>query len=117
MGDRLPKSVKTTDTADLVSEAAIRDRAYHLWEAAGRPDGNAEHFWYQAHHEATAELTGRAKDGSAKTLEGKLIHSDPPKSADPKKAPRAAKPKKVADEAKPAKKATKHRAAGVATTH
>jgi len=27
---------------------AIRDRAYALWEAAGSPDGQDEHFWHQA---------------------------------------------------------------------
>lgn len=118
----MPKSdLKTTDltsatdTADLVSEAAIRDRAYHLWDEAGRPEGKADHFWYEAHHQATAELIARSTEGTAKALHGKTIHADQPKPAKP---PRAAKPKKVAEEAaKPAKKATKPRAAGVPTTH
>lgn len=116
----MPKSdVKTadltanTDTADLVSEAAIRDRAYHLWDAAGRPEGEADRFWYEAHHQATAELIARSSDGTARALHGNTIHADQPKAT---KAPRATKPKKVEDD-KPAKKATKPRAAGVPTTH
>jgi hypothetical protein len=111
----LPKSTDSIDTAELVSEAAIRDRAYHLWGAAGRPEGKADHFWHEAHHQATAELIARSTEGTAKALAGKTIHSDQPK---PTRAPRVSKPKKVAeDAAKPAKKATKPRAAGVPTTH
>lgn len=29
-------------------EPRIRERAYHLWEHAGRPDGGAEAFWHEA---------------------------------------------------------------------
>ncbi len=30
---------------------AIRERAYHIWESAGRPDGRADEHWHQAMHE------------------------------------------------------------------
>jgi hypothetical protein len=36
----------TEDTA-----TAIRERAYHIWEHAGRPDGRAKEHWFQAAQE------------------------------------------------------------------
>ncbi|MBB1093355.1 DUF2934 domain-containing protein [Rhodopseudomonas palustris] len=36
-------------------EQAIRERAYHLWNDAGRPDGNAEGFWLTAQRELLAQ--------------------------------------------------------------
>lgn len=33
------------------SEIQIRDRAYALWEAAGRPEGQDKEFWAQAEQE------------------------------------------------------------------
>jgi hypothetical protein len=38
------------------SEADIRERAYRLWEEAGRPAGDGVEFWLRAER----ELTGRA---------------------------------------------------------
>jgi Protein of unknown function (DUF2934) len=32
-------------------EETIRERAYHLWVADGRPDGNAEAYWLSAQRE------------------------------------------------------------------
>jgi len=32
-------------------EDLIRTRAYHLWEAAGKPDGDGTDFWCQAERE------------------------------------------------------------------
>ncbi len=29
----------------------VRDRAYFLWEQAGRPEGRGDDFWHQAQHE------------------------------------------------------------------
>lgn len=29
-------------------EDRIRERAYHIWEAAGRPSGRDEEFWHRA---------------------------------------------------------------------
>jgi hypothetical protein len=31
-----------------VDEQAIRARAYRLWEAAGKPEGQEEQFWHEA---------------------------------------------------------------------
>lgn len=33
------------------TETIIRDRAYALWEAAGRPDGHDKDFWAAAERE------------------------------------------------------------------
>ena len=30
------------------SEHRIRERAYHLWDADGRPEGRAEEYWERA---------------------------------------------------------------------
>jgi DUF2934 family protein len=32
-------------------EEAIRERAYQLWIADGRPDGNSDAYWLNAQHE------------------------------------------------------------------
>jgi hypothetical protein len=32
-------------------EQAIRERAYHFWLADGRPNGNAEAYWFAAQRE------------------------------------------------------------------
>ena len=34
-----------------VSEEAIRNCAYHKWEALGKPDGDGVHFWIEAEKE------------------------------------------------------------------
>jgi hypothetical protein len=47
-----------TDKQERVSR-----RAYELWEAAGRPEGDAESFWYQAesgHEGAPPEIGDEA---------------------------------------------------------
>ena len=36
---------------DEDSEAAIRARAYQLWELAGKPDGKEHQFWIEAERE------------------------------------------------------------------
>jgi hypothetical protein len=32
-------------------EKVIRERAYELWEQAGRPDGRSDEFWFAARYE------------------------------------------------------------------
>lgn len=36
-------------------EAKIRDRAYQLWDQAGRPDGREQEFWHDAERELAEE--------------------------------------------------------------
>ena len=39
-------------------ELAIRERAYHLWMAAGSPDGKSDAFWLSAQREILAASLG-----------------------------------------------------------
>jgi hypothetical protein len=36
-------------------DQVVRERAYLLWEQAGRSDGRADDFWHQAQHELFRE--------------------------------------------------------------
>jgi hypothetical protein len=67
-------------------DEAIRERAYHLWIADGRPDGRADAFWLDAQREIlTTSFHG---------LAGQTAHPDamdaPPVAAKPVKKARAA---------------------------
>lgn len=89
-----------------VSDDAIRDRAYFLWEADGRPDGRGDHYWGLA----LAELTAAASAAAVSK-----VKKPPAKAAKKAEAAKPAKSAKKAEAAKPAKKAvTKPRAAAVA---
>jgi hypothetical protein len=37
--------------AQKVTNEQIQVRAYHLWDAAGRPEGDGQHFWHLAEKE------------------------------------------------------------------
>lgn len=41
---------------ELDKEALIRERAYALWEANGRPIGRDQEHWYQAAKEITEQM-------------------------------------------------------------
>jgi len=43
-------------------EERIRQRAYELWEEAGRPTGRQDEFWRAATAEADAEATEPSQD-------------------------------------------------------
>ena len=129
----MPSKSKATDTGAIVSEDAIRQRAYFLWEADGRPEGTGDHYWNLAHHEATKLLVEASSNGAAKACNGKSpgvmppitkatkatkakVKEGPAKSAKAAKAetvkPVKVKAAKAVAEPKPAKKAaTKPRAA------
>jgi Protein of unknown function (DUF2934) len=60
-------------------DQAIRERAYHLWIAAGSPEGNADAYWLDAQRELLA---------------GSLVVSEPAGPAEaPTRKKSAAKPK------------------------
>lgn len=109
----MPAKSKPADSAALVSEDAIRDRAYFMWEADGRPDGAHDHYWSKAHAEATKAFVEATSNGVAKATKGKTANAAPAAvkatKATKEKVKAKAKPAKVV-EAKP-KKATKPRAA------
>ena len=46
-------------------EPAIRERAYHLWTANGRQDGDAEAHWLTAQREILASSLGTLGNVSA----------------------------------------------------
>jgi len=62
-------------------EDAIRERAYHLWVADGRPEGNADNYWLNAQREMLAQSAGFA------------VADDSVVTAKPEKA-KAARPRK-----------------------
>jgi hypothetical protein len=107
----MPGKSKPADTAAIVSDDAIRQRAYYLWEADGRPDGRGDHYWHLAHEEATRTLVAETATRTAKATRGKNPSEAP---AEVKAGQKAAKSKvkvKVAEEAAKPKKAPKPRAA------
>jgi Protein of unknown function (DUF2934) len=60
-GEELVRSMPTpAPSAAAASEVPpatddkIRERAYQLWEAAGRPEGDGVRFWIEAEREASA---------------------------------------------------------------
>jgi hypothetical protein len=97
------------------SEDAIRQRAYLMWEADGRPDGMAEHYWMRAAAPdaavqpaaaETARKVGVALDAMAEAETPKARKAKSDKSAADKDAGKAARKKSAGPTAaKPAGKA------------
>lgn len=46
---------------DTVTEQAIRERALHLWNAEGRPEGQHERHWAEAAQAIAAERAGQVR--------------------------------------------------------
>jgi Protein of unknown function (DUF2934) len=44
-------------------EVRIRERAYHIWEASGRPPGRDKEFWQQAYEQVAVDEI-QPSDGS-----------------------------------------------------
>ena len=58
----MPSKSTTTPTDD-----AVRNRAYLMWEADGRPDGFAEHYWGAASAALLSEVAAaKPKRAAAK---------------------------------------------------
>ena len=49
------------------NETIIRERAYYLWEASGRPDGEADRYWHKAVDEIIAPTMTTPEPASKKT--------------------------------------------------
>jgi hypothetical protein len=76
------------------TETIIRERAYHIWESAGRPDGQAERHWFQAVEEIAATPATKPKTRAKKAATATKTEA-PAKKAPAKKAPaKKAAPKK-----------------------
>ncbi|BDA84899.1 hypothetical protein Sa4125_24410 [Aureimonas sp. SA4125] len=50
------------------NDAAVRDRAYFLWEEAGRPVGREHEFWAQAAREIEGEMKSPKFAGDGRNL-------------------------------------------------
>ena len=93
----------------------IQDRAYHLWEAAGRPHGRDEEFWHlanEAEHAGGEEAAPATPAKSASPRPAKaneevalptLGKTKPKKAGKSEKSAKAAEPAKPVAPAKPAK--------------
>lgn len=57
------------------NERRIREKAYALWEADGRPDGQEEQYWAQACKELAGAET--ASVGNANTIETQRLGESP----------------------------------------
>ena len=64
-------------------ENLIREKAYQLWERAGRPDGRNDEFWHAAKHDLEAEPAPVEK-----------IPASPKSAAEGSSAPKARAPLK-----------------------
>lgn len=51
--DMFAKAEKETTILDNIEET-VRERAYLLWEAAGRPEGDGVEFWLRAEEELSS---------------------------------------------------------------
>lgn len=60
----MPKKSKST-SPDTDLDSAIRHRAYLLWEADGRPEGRAEHYWQLAQAASAPEKPKRKSPAKA----------------------------------------------------
>ena len=68
-------------------EEAIRERAYQLWVADGRPEGNADNYWLNAQREMLACSTDRAVPEASVVVTAKTGKA---KVARPRKSKRSA---------------------------
>ena len=87
-----------------IDEAAIRDRAYLIWEREGRPHGRHLDHWLQAHWELLGEAAAQSPSAAAKAPAKKRAPSAKPAA---KPAAKAASAKAPAAKAPAAKTATK----------
>jgi hypothetical protein len=59
-------------------EHRIRERAYHIWEASGRPWGRDQEFWQRACEQIASD----------NNVSGSAVKSRQPKAAEAARAPR-----------------------------
>ena len=76
------------------SEQHIRERAYHLWEQDGSPEGRADEYWDKARRQIVAEGDGTAAPVAAdqskkRNLEDAVPQEDADATASQLATPRA----------------------------
>ena len=52
-------------------EQRVRERAYYLWELAGKPGGRATEFWEQAEREIAQEERDQGQTGGSEPVAGR----------------------------------------------
>ena len=65
----------------MADEKAIRERAYHIWEAEGRPHGRDREHWERASREIEAETKKRRPRKAATAAKAKPAGKAKAKSA------------------------------------
>ena len=100
----MPGKSKAPDTAAHLSDDALQQRAYYLWEADGRPEGRGDHYWKLAHEQAHKAMVDDVATRTAKATKGKNPSEMPPEVKAGQKAAKSKVKVKVAEEGK-AKKA------------
>jgi hypothetical protein len=78
----------------IANESRVRERAYLIWEAEGRPEGKAAEHWTRALKEVTTSpsMTTPAVKAAAKTAAPSPVKTDAP-------APKTAKVMEMSEEA------------------
>jgi Protein of unknown function (DUF2934) len=64
-------------------DEAIRERAYQLWLADGRPEGNPDNYWLNAQREMLTD-----------SVDGAVAEESVLVAAKPEKKPKVARPRK-----------------------
>ncbi len=67
-------AINPLDDNDPAYQHRVRERAYHLWEADGRPHGSDREYWERARELVDIELSGQT---------GQLANPSSTRGADP----------------------------------
>ena len=67
----------------IANESRVRERAYLIWEAEGRPEGKAAEHWTRALKEVTTSpsMTTPTMKAAAKTAAPSPVKAEAPKTA------------------------------------
>ena len=68
-------------------EERIRQRAYELWEADGRPHGRADEHWARARALVASEAENATEEGAGQGIVGGGADTIPPPGVRPVEAP------------------------------
>jgi DUF2934 family protein len=84
--------IRMADAKD--DEARIRERAYHLWEADGRPHGREREFWERAEELVGIECSAEIQENYGEAPGRFTDQGDRPKTPKPRaRTSRTAKPR------------------------
>jgi hypothetical protein len=80
---RRGEAIQEADAMTIADEARVRERAYLIWEAEGRPEGKAAEHWTRALKEIATSppMTTPTMKAAAKTAAPSPVKTDPPKTA------------------------------------